>query len=78
MASSNSEIASRFAFEKFPQAAEANVFVDRSVLEVFANEIACVTKTISPLEANAALEIRVEGGNANAKRIQAWPMKTIW
>jgi len=54
------------------------IFIDRSVLEVFANETACVTKTISPLEANVALEIRAEGGNANAKRIQAWPIKTIW
>ncbi len=54
------------------------IFIDRSVLEVFANETACITKTISPLEANAALEIRAEGGNANAKRVQAWPIKTIW
>jgi hypothetical protein len=27
---------------------------------------------------NAVLEIRAEGGNASAKRIQAWPIKTIW
>ncbi len=54
------------------------IFIDRSVLEVFANETACVTKTISPLEANAALELRAEGGNGNAKRIQALPIKTIW
>jgi len=53
------------------------IFIDRSVLEVFANETVCVTKTIAPLEANASLEIRAEGGNANAKRIQAWPIKTI-
>ena len=57
---------------------ELEIFIDRSVLEVFANETACVTKTISALEANAALEIHAEGGNANAKRIQAWPIKTIW
>jgi beta-fructofuranosidase len=54
------------------------IFMDRSVLEVFANETVCVTKLISPLEANAALEISAEGGNADAKRIQAWPIKTIW
>ena len=54
------------------------IFIDRSVLEVFANETVCVTKTSSPLEANAVLEIRAEGGTANAKRIQAWPIKTIW
>ena len=54
------------------------IFIDRSVLEVFANETVCVTKTISPLRASALLEIRAEGGNANTKRIQAWPIKTIW
>jgi beta-fructofuranosidase len=54
------------------------IFIDRSVLEIFANETACVTKTIVPLEASPTLEIRAEGGTATAKLIQAWPMKTIW
>lgn len=54
------------------------IFFDRLVMEVFANETVCVTKTIRPLEANASLEIRAAGGNAKAKLIQAWPMKTIW
>jgi beta-fructofuranosidase len=54
------------------------IFIDRSVLEVFANETACVTKRISPLGFDAVLELGAEGGIANAKRIQAWPMKTIW
>jgi sucrose-6-phosphate hydrolase SacC (GH32 family) len=54
------------------------IFVDCSVLEVFANETVCATKIISPLEANPTLEIRAEGGSATVKRIQAWPVKTIW
>ncbi|HXT41542.1 MAG TPA: glycoside hydrolase family 32 protein [Candidatus Angelobacter sp.] len=54
------------------------MFIDRSVLEVFANETACITKVISPLDANASLEIRTEGGITMAKRVEAWPMKTIW
>ena len=54
------------------------IFIDRSVLEVFANETVCVTKTISLLEAGALLEIRTEGGAATAKRVDAWPTKTIW
>lgn len=54
------------------------IFIDRSVLEVFANDTVCFTKTITPLEADAALEIRTGDGHANAKRIQSWPMKTIW
>ena len=54
------------------------IFIDRSVLEVFANETVCITKLITPLEANAALEISAESGSAVAKRIRAWPIKTIW
>ena len=54
------------------------IFFDRSVLEVFANETECITKVISPLDANATMEIRAEGGGATAKLIRAWPLKTIW
>ena len=54
------------------------IFIDRSVLEVFANETACITKTIAPLDFNATLEIRADGGTASAKLVQAWPLKTIW
>jgi beta-fructofuranosidase len=54
------------------------IFIDRSVLEVFANETVCITKVIAPLDANATLDIRAQGGTAQAKLVQAWPMKTIW
>jgi beta-fructofuranosidase len=54
------------------------LFIDWSVLEVFANGTVCVTKTIAPLGGNASLAIRTAGGTATAKRIQTWPMKTIW
>jgi len=54
------------------------IFIDRSVLEVFANETVCVTKIIAPLDANASLTLRADGGRAVAKRIQAWPMRSIW
>lgn len=54
------------------------VFLDRSVLEVFANETVCITKTIQPPAAAANLTLHADGGSATAKLIQAWPMKTIW
>jgi beta-fructofuranosidase len=55
-----------------------HIFIDRSVLEVFANETVCITKVISPLDAGATLKIHAEGGTANAKLVQSWPIKTIW
>jgi beta-fructofuranosidase len=54
------------------------IFIDRSVLEVFANETVCITKIIPTLGADAVLNIRTEGGKANLKQLLAWPMKTIW
>jgi beta-fructofuranosidase len=54
------------------------IFIDRSVLEVFASETVCITKIIAPMDANATLTIHADGGPAVAKQIQAWPMRTIW
>jgi len=54
------------------------LFIDRSVLEVFASETVCATKVISPLGVGATLELQTRGGIAQAKRVQCWPVKTIW
>jgi beta-fructofuranosidase len=54
------------------------IFIDRSVLEVFANETVCITKVISLLPDNAILQVRADGGTATANRIEVWPIKTIW
>jgi beta-fructofuranosidase len=54
------------------------IFVDRSVLEVFANETACITKAITPLSGDPTLALQTQGGHAKAELIEAWPMKAIW
>jgi len=54
------------------------IFLDHSVLEVFGNETACFTKTLSPLPAHMTLTLQGEGGTARAELVQAWPMRTIW
>src|SRR6266850_4556415 len=51
------------------------LFLDRSVLEVFANGTLCATKVISPLTDNATLEIHAKG-QAKAKYVKAWPMNS--
>jgi beta-fructofuranosidase len=67
-----------FSWDKTKPILDLRLFIDRSVLEVFANETLCATKVISPLGNDAKLEISSEGSAAKAKLIQAWPMKTIW
>lgn len=58
---------------------QLRIFMDRSVLELFANETVCLTKTIAPLDASGLrLELNAKAGKVQVRRIQAWPMKTIW
>lgn len=54
------------------------IFLDRSVLEVFANGTTCATKVFAPLSDGASLEMRAQGGNAKARLIEVWPIKSIW
>jgi beta-fructofuranosidase len=54
------------------------IFMDRSVVEVFANESVCLTKTITPLAGAPVLRLHSENGNARASLVQAWAMKSIW
>jgi beta-fructofuranosidase len=64
--------------DRHPERLNLHIFVDHSVLEVFANEVICVTKVISPLGAGSVMSIRAANGAAKATRIQAWTVKTIW
>ncbi len=54
------------------------MFLDHSVLEVFANETVCFTKTIAPVDASKSWELRLASGAAQVTRVQAWPLRTIW
>ncbi len=54
-----------------------HIFIDRSVLEVFANDTVCITKIIPQFGFNDSLKVRVEGG-ATIKHLEVWPIKTIW
>jgi sucrose-6-phosphate hydrolase SacC (GH32 family) len=66
------------AIDKGERNVSLRIFIDRSVLEVFANETVCATKVISPLDTSPTLELQTRGGSAQAKRVECWPMKTIW
>ncbi len=72
------DVAGRLALPGPERELDLNIFIDRSVLEVFANDTLCITKIISPLEAGATLRASSPDGAARAKLIEAWPMKTIW
>lgn len=56
---------------------ELRIFIDRSVLEVFANDMVCVTRIVPPAHGGSVLFISADGGGASGW-IRAWPIKSIW
>jgi beta-fructofuranosidase len=55
-----------------------HIFLDRSVLEVYANDAVCVTRVINADADQLGVEVFAEGGSANVAKLEAWPVKTIW
>src|SRR5258708_3486485 len=64
--------------DKHPRQVSLRIFVDRSVLEVLANETAWVTKTIGLFGTQATLSVHSAPGTAGLKSVRVWPIKTIW
>jgi beta-fructofuranosidase len=55
-----------------------HVFLDRSVIEVFANERACLTSRVYPTRADSnGLALVAEGGAARVTTMDVWWMAAI-
>jgi len=55
------------------------VFVDRSVVEVFANDVSCITTRIYPTRPDSlGVEILAIGGQACLETLDVWEMASIW
>lgn len=55
------------------------VFVDKSVVEVFANDgERVITDLIFPTEAAGRIELFSEGGTAEFSKVNVWPIKSVW
>jgi beta-fructofuranosidase len=55
------------------------VFVDHSVVEVYANARACLTSRIYPSRADSVgVELFAHGGAARLQKLEAWEMGSIW
>jgi sucrose-6-phosphate hydrolase SacC (GH32 family) len=55
-----------------------HVFVDHSVLEVYAGDRECVTRVVYPEAKDVGVEVFASGGRATLRTLQAWRLKTIW
>jgi beta-fructofuranosidase len=57
---------------------ELHLFLDRSVLEVYANNGSCVTRVIDPGFRDARIEVFSSGGSCKLNSLHTWPMNSIW
>ena len=56
-----------------------HIFVDRSVVEVFANNRQCLTKRIYPARQDSrGVQLFARGGSAKLKSLDVWDMAAIW
>jgi len=56
-----------------------HIFLDRSVVEVFANGRACLTSRIYPSRVDSlGIGLFARGGSATLKSMSIWEMKSIW
>ncbi len=55
------------------------IFLDRSIVEVFANEHACITARVYPTRPDSrGIALFAEGSTARAGRLDLWRMASIW
>ena len=56
-----------------------HVFIDRSILEVFANGRLCLTSRIYPTRSDSTgIGLFAAGGPAMLRSMEVWPMSPIW
>ena len=55
-----------------------HVFIDGSLVEVFANDWVVFSNNIGAPPSHNGVEAFAEGGEANLKSLDIWQMKTIW
>jgi beta-fructofuranosidase len=54
-----------------------DIFLDRSVLEVFANNRACFTRVIEPDPSDLGVGLSAAGGRARVRSLHAWKMRPL-
>jgi len=65
--------------ERGGQPLKLRVFIDRSVVEVFANEKRYLAMRVYPRrEDSIGVSVRAQGRDAILKRVDAWQMKSVW
>jgi beta-fructofuranosidase len=58
---------------------DLRVFIDHSVIEIFANQRVSLTARAYPTQPDSTgVQVLARGGKALLKKLEAWQIKTIW
>ena len=61
------------------EALHIRIFIDRSIIEVFANDKQCLTLRVYPSRADSAgVTLFARGGAAQLRSLSAWQMRSVW
>ena len=61
------------------QPIELRIFVDRSIVEVFANERQCLTLRVYPdRDDSVGVSLFTRGGSAKFSGVESWQMESVW
>ena len=71
-------VKTKFALRENQRTLKLHVFLDKSVLEVYADGQACVTRVVYSGAKDLGLGLFASHGAAKIKSLEAWPMGTIW
>jgi beta-fructofuranosidase len=55
-----------------------HIFLDRSIVEVFANDRCCITSRLYPSPDSLGIKLFANGGGGRLKSLDMWQMKPIW
>ena len=69
----------KFPWGNFGKKLSFQIFLDKSVVEIYMNNHLCLTKRIYPKQLDSqGLNLAVEGGNALIRHLAIWKMNSIW
>ena len=61
------------------EALHLRIFIDRSIIEVFANDKQCLTLRVYPeREDSAGVTLFARGGAAQLRSLKVWQMRSVW
>ena len=60
------------------EALRLRIFIDRSIVEVFANGRQCLTQRIYPSRSDSCGVALFAEGDATARSVDVWQMRSIW